>query len=109
MKNRYNVLQLEEIEKFIWLDIVIYHTPIWWFSIPFNFKKYLDEVLTAGYGNGLLTSDGRNLKNPEINYGTGGLLYGKQYILTSSGNVPQGAFTLPNEFFKEISVENGPL
>lgn len=107
VNNRYNVL--EEVEKFMWSDIVIYHTPIWWFSIPFNFKKYLDEVLTAGYCNGMWTSDGRNSKNPEINYGTGGLLHGKQYILTSSWNAPQGAFTLPNEFFKGISVDDGPL
>jgi putative NADPH-quinone reductase len=36
------------------------------------------------------TSDGRDSENPEINYGTGGLLQGKQYILTTSWNAPQG-------------------
>ena len=99
----------EEVEKFIWSDIIVYHTPIWWFAVPFNFKKYLDEVLTAGYQNGMWTSDGRDSENPEINYGTGGLLQGKQYILTTSWNAPQGAFMLPNEFFNQISVDNGPL
>ncbi|WP_062053815.1 NAD(P)H-dependent oxidoreductase [Aquimarina longa] len=99
----------DEVLKFIWSDIVIYHTPIWWFSIPFNFKKYLDEVLTAGYKNGMWESDGRTAKNPEINYGTGGLLTGKKYILTTSWNAPKGAFILPNEFFNEISVDNGPM
>lgn len=98
-----------EVEKFIWSDLIIYHTPIWWFSVPFNFKKYLDEVLTAGYNNGMWTSDGRNSENPEINYGTGGLLQGKQYMLTTSWNAPEGAFTLPNEFFNQMSVDNGPL
>lgn len=100
---------LDEVEKFIWADVIIYHTPIWWFAVPFNFKKYLDEVLTAGYGNGMWISDGRNPKSPEINYGTGGLLQGKEYIITSSWNAPQGAFTFPNEFFNQISVDNGPL
>ncbi|MDG5492916.1 NAD(P)H-dependent oxidoreductase [Psychroserpens sp. SPM9] len=99
----------DEVEKFIWSDLIIYHTPIWWFSVPFNFKKYLDEVLTAGYNNGMWTSDGRNSENPEINYGTGGLLHGKQYMLTTSWNAPEGAFTLPDEFFNQISVDNGPL
>ncbi len=99
----------DEVEKFVWSDLIIYHTPIWWFALPFNFKKYLDEVLTAGYANGMWTSDGRNPENPEINYGTGGLLQGKEYILTTSWNAPQGSFTLPNEFFNQISVDNGPL
>ena len=35
--------ELTEVEKFIWADMIIYHTPIWWFAVPFNFKKYLDE------------------------------------------------------------------
>ena len=99
----------EEVEKFIWSDIIIYHTPIWWFAVPFNFKKYLDEVLTTGYNNGMWTSDGRDSENPEINYGTGGLLQGKEYIMTTSWNAPKGSFTLPNEFFNQISVDNGPL
>jgi modulator of drug activity B len=103
----YNVS--DEVEKFIWSDLIIYHTPIWWFALPFNFKKYFDEVLTAGCNNGMWTSDGRKPENPEINYGTGGLLHGKQYIITTSWNAPQGAFTLPNEFYNQISVDNGPL
>lgn len=73
----------EEVSKYIWADIIIYHTPVWWFSIPFKFKKYFDEILAAGYHNGIWMSDGRNPENPEMNYGTGGLLHGKKYILIS--------------------------
>ena len=85
------------------------------FSDAKKYKVQTTEInkgyheLTAGYGNGMWTSDGRNPDNPEINYGTGGLLHGKQYILTTSWNAPQGAFTLPDEFFDQISVDNGPL
>ena len=99
----------EELEKFIWSDLIIYHAPIWWFGIPYNFKKYLDEVLTFGYGKGMWISDGRKPEHPEINYGTGGLLHGKQYILTTSWNAPKGAFTIPGEFFNLISPDQGPL
>lgn len=88
----------EEVEKFKWADIVIYHTPIWWFQIPFGFKKYIDEVFTKGHQNGIYKSDGRSRTNPDINYGTGGLMHGKKYILTSSWNAPKAAFTLENEF-----------
>ena len=103
----YNVK--EEVEKFKWADIVIYHTPIWWFQIPFGFKKYIDEVFTEGHQNGIYASDGRSRKNPNVNYGTGGLMHGKKYILTTSWNAPKTAFTLENEFFNQKSVDEGVM
>lgn len=103
----YNVK--EEVEKFKWSDIVIYHTPIWWFQIPFGFKKYIDDVFTEGHQNGIYASDGRSRKNPNINYGTGGLMHGKKYILTTSWNAPKTAFILENEFFNQKSVDEGVM
>ncbi|WP_179347821.1 NAD(P)H-dependent oxidoreductase [Winogradskyella pacifica] len=105
--DNYDVKQ--EVEKFKWADIVIYHTPIWWFQIPFGFKKYIDEVFTEGHQNGIYSSDGRSRKNPNINYGTGGLMHGKKYILTTSWNAPKTAFTLENEFFNQKSVDDGVM
>ena len=98
-----------EVEKFKWADVVVYHTPVWWFQLPHGFKKYLDEVFTAGHQNGIYKSDGRSASNPAINYGTGGLLHGRKYLLTTSWNAPKTAFTLPGEFFLEKSVDEGPL
>jgi modulator of drug activity B len=54
-------------------------------------------------------SDGRKADNPKINYGTGGMLGGRKYMVTTSWNAPETAFTLPGEFFNETSVDNGPL
>lgn len=99
----------EEVAKFVWADLVIYHTPIWWFQLPFGFKKYIDEVFTAGHQKGIYHSDGRRSANPLINYGTGGLLQGTKYMLTTSWNAPHTAFTLPGEFFNGRSVDDGPL
>ena len=109
-----NIYQLpydknEEVEKFVWADYIIYHTPIWWFQLPNGLKKYIDEVFTAGHAKGIYMSDGRNAENPEINYGTGGMLGGRKYMLTTSWNAPATAFTLPGEFFSEKSVDDGPL
>lgn len=98
-----------EVEKFVWADVIIYHTPIWWFQLPHGFKKYIDVVFTAGHANGIYKSDGRSAENPTINYGTGGMLLGKKYMLTTSWNAPKEAFTLQGEFFKEHSVDDGPL
>jgi modulator of drug activity B len=99
----------QEAENYKWADVIIYHTPIWWFQLPNGFKKYIDEVFTAGYNNGIYRSDGRNAENPSINYGTGGLMHGKKYMLTTSWNAPATAFTLPGEFFNQHSVDEGPL
>ncbi|WP_223558489.1 NAD(P)H-dependent oxidoreductase [Chryseobacterium lathyri] len=99
----------EEVKKFVWADFIIYHTPIWWFQLPNGFKKYIDEVFTAGHTKGIYMSDGRKAENPEINYGTGGMLGGRKYMVTTSWNAPETAFTLPGEFFNETSVDNGPL
>ncbi|NIG55981.1 NAD(P)H-dependent oxidoreductase [Chitinophaga sp. Cy-1792] len=99
----------EEVKKYLWADVIIYHFPVWWFSLPHDLKKYIDVVFTAGHDKGLYTSDGRSSRNPDINYGTGGTLKGRQYMFTSSWNAPAAAFTLPGEFFQERSVDDGVL
>lgn len=100
---------MQEAENYKWADIIIYHTPIWWFQIPNGLKKYIDEVFTAGHNNGIYANDGRSRKNPAINYGTGGLMHGKCYMVTSSWNAPETAFTLPGEFFDEHTPDQGVL
>lgn len=99
----------EEVAKYVWADVVIYHTPIWWFQLPHGFKQYIDVVFEEGHKTGIYISDGRKADNPTRNYGTGGMLHGRKYMVTSSWNAPKEAFTLPEEFFMQISVDDGPL
>jgi len=99
----------DEVEKFVWADIVIYHTPVWWFGLPHKFKEYIDRVFTAGHRTGMYYSDGRKRENPSLNYGTGGTLHGRRYLLTTTWNAPETAFTLPGEFFGQRSVDNGVM
>ncbi|WP_343532678.1 NAD(P)H-dependent oxidoreductase [Pedobacter sp.] len=100
---------VDEVENFKWADIIIYHTPIWWFQVPNKLKQYIDEVFTAGHQNGIYASDGRSRQTPEINYGTGGLMHGKKYMVTTTWNAPETAFTLEGEFFDQTSVDKGVL
>ncbi|HEY0272178.1 MAG TPA: NAD(P)H-dependent oxidoreductase [Chitinophaga sp.] len=99
----------EEVARYVWANVVIYHTPIWWFQVPHGLKRYIDEVFTAGHNAGIYHSDGRSSKNPAVNYGTGGQLHGRKYMITSSWNAPREAFTLPGEFFMQRSVDDGVL
>lgn len=98
-----------EVEKFVWADVVIYHFPIWWMYIPYELKEYIDRVFTAGHRKGMYYSDGRKADNPLRNYGTGGMMQGKKYMVTTTWNAPETAFTLPDEFFQGRSVDDGVL
>ncbi|OOV20457.1 NAD(P)H-dependent oxidoreductase [Flavobacterium sp. LM4] len=98
----------KEVENFLWADIIIYHFPIWWMYIPFPLKEYFDRVLTAGHKK-LYYSDGRKAGNHEHNYGTGGLLHSRKYMVTTTWNAPETAFSLTDEFFEGRSVDDGVL
>lgn len=99
----------DEVDKFLWADVVVYHFPVWWMYIPFTLKKYMDTVLTEGHRKGMYYSDGRKADNPTRNYGKGGSMHGTQYMVTTTWNAPETAFTIPEEFFEGRSVDNGVL
>ena len=67
-------------------------------------KKYLDEVFTAGHGS-LYANDGRTRSDASQKYGSGGLIQGKQYLLSLTWNAPQQAFDDPSDFFEGIGVD----
>ena len=89
----------EEIENHRWADIVIVQSPVNWMGVPWSFKKYIDEVYSAGSDNGLMCrGDGRHRSDPEKGYGAGGVLQGKRYMLSLTLNAPRGAFNDPDEY-----------
>ncbi|QYJ69024.1 NAD(P)H-dependent oxidoreductase [Flavobacterium litorale] len=99
----------EEVQKYVWADVIMYHFPVWWFSMPYKLKEYIDVVFTAGHKKGIYYSDGRKNYNPDVNYGTGGSLQGRKYMVTTTWNAPKTSFTLPGEFFDMKSVDDGVL
>lgn len=94
----------EEVQKFLWADLVIYQMPGWWMGAPWTVKKYLDEVLTAGHGS-LYANDGRTRSDASQKYGSGGLIHGKKYMLSLTWNAPQQAFDDPTDFFEAKGVD----
>ncbi|MES2072616.1 MAG: NAD(P)H-dependent oxidoreductase [Pseudomonadota bacterium] len=82
-----------EVQKHVWADIIILQSPVYWFGMPWIYKKYVDEVFTAGLiQQSLLVDDGRTREDPSKQYGTGGKMQGKQYMLSLTWNAPGEAF-----------------
>lgn len=38
-----------EVDKVAWADLVIFHFPLWWYSMPAIMKGWVDRVLVSGY------------------------------------------------------------
>ncbi len=87
-----------ELEKHRWADVVLLQSPVNWMMVPWTFKKYMDEVYTAGMGGALCEGDGRRRDAPKKNYGAGGTLNGKKYMLSLTFNAPEESFNDPNEY-----------
>lgn len=87
----------EEQEKVKWADYIIYQTPIYNYSVPALFKKYIDQTHEHGvYFRG----------NTE-EYGIGGgLLSGKKYMFSTTWNAPIAAFNDRNSFFEGKNIED---
>ena len=96
-----------EVANHQWADIVIMQFPENWMGGPWSFKKYMDEVYTAGMNGRLCSGDGRTPEAPKANYGMGGMLKGKKYMLSLTFNAPREAFDDPSQaFFAGGSVDD---
>ena len=97
----------EEIEKHIWADAIILQTPVNWMGMPWSFKKYMDMVYSAGMDGRLCAGDGRSREDAGKQYGSGGTLTGRKYMLSLTFNAPADAFDDPDQFlFEGKSVDD---
>lgn len=86
----------QEVDKHLWADVIVTQSPVFWFGNPWIYKKYVDDVFTAGLVQGsFLAGDGRSAGDPSAQYGSGGKLQGKRYLLSLTMNSPQAAFDDP--------------
>ena len=96
----------EEVEKHLWADVVIIQTPVYWMSVPYIFKKYIDEVFTMGLVESKIADDdGRTRSDLSKKYGSGGLLGGKNYMISTTWNAPLESFEEPAQFFEGKGVD----
>lgn len=86
----------EEVEKHLEADIVMLQTPVNWFGAPWIYKKYVDEVFNNGLlSKKFLSDDGRTREDATKQYGTGGHLQGKKFMISATWNAPSEAFGNP--------------
>lgn len=105
MREEYDVNA--EVEKHQWADVVLLQTPVNWMGVPWSFKRYMDVVYTAGMGGALCNGDGRTRSDRTRQYGTGGTLTGKKYMLSLTFNAPREAFDDSNQYlFQGKSVDD---
>ncbi len=95
----------EEVDKHCWADVVILQSPTNWMGLPWSFKKYMDEVYTAGMFGKMSQNDGRTEAAPKKNYGGGGLLQNTKYMLSLTFNAPEEAFNDSDDFFEGKSID----
>lgn len=86
----------EEVHKHLEADLVILQTPVNWFSAPWIYKKYVDEVFNLGLQKQLLLEgDGRTRSDLSKQYGTGGKMQGRKFMISATWNAPREAFDNP--------------
>lgn len=97
----------EQLAHFEWADRVILQSPVNWMTIPWSFKKYMDDVFTAGMGGALCAFDGQTPEEPKKNYGTGGTRTNTKYMLSFTFNAPEESFNDDSEYlFQGRSVDD---
>jgi modulator of drug activity B len=98
----------DEVQKHLWADIIILQSPVYWFGNPWIYKKYADEVFMAGFMQQVfLTDDGRSREDSSKQYGTGGKMQGKKYMLSLTWNAPKESFGDKNQYlFGEKTVDD---
>nr|WP_315242226.1 NAD(P)H-dependent oxidoreductase [uncultured Flavobacterium sp.] len=98
----------KEVEKHMQADLIILQTPVNWESTPWIYKKYVDDVFTSAmFSKKFLTGDGRTAAVPSKQYGTGGNMQGKKFMLCATWNAPEESFNDPSQnLFKGKSADD---
>lgn len=92
----------KEVRKIQWADVIILQTPGWWMTTPWQFVRYMDLVFIQP---GIVGNDGRHNDRPTENYGKGGILTEKRYMISSTWNAPKEAFEREHDFFEAKGID----
>lgn len=94
-----------EIVKFAWADFILFQYPVYWMTLPWKAKKYVDEIFSGGVGTVTYSDDGRSRDDASKKYGSGGLMNDKKYMLSLTYNCPASEFDNKDGFFEGLSLD----
>ncbi|MFI0879046.1 NAD(P)H-dependent oxidoreductase [Streptomyces parvus] len=83
-----------EQRKFVEADVVLFQFPVFWFATPPTLKKYVDDVYEYGKFFG-----------PGPAYGRGGLLGGRDYLVSTTWNASSDDFGTGQSIIAGRSVD----
>jgi len=95
----------DELDKFEWADYIFFQYPVYWMSVPWITKKYIDEIFSAGVGTVTYANDGRSREDASKKYGSGGLMRDKKYMLSLTYNCPTSEFSNNEGFFDGLTLD----
>lgn len=89
----------KEVEKHLQAGIVILQTPVNWISTPWIYKKYVDDVFTSALkSQKLLSGDGRVAGDASKQYGTGGKMKGRKFMISATWNAAEKDFNDESQY-----------
>jgi NADPH dehydrogenase (quinone) len=87
----------EEVAKHMRAAVVILQMPVNWFGAPWIYKKYADEVFNLGLEKeAMADSDGRSRADSSRQYGSGGKMQGRKFMICATWNAPRDAYGNPS-------------
>ncbi len=97
----------EQLDHHQWADVILLQSPVNWMGVSWRFKQYMDDVYSAGMAGQLCDGDGRTRSDPSKQYGSGGTLTGKKYMISLTFNAPLEAFDDEDQYlFQGKSVDD---
>ena len=74
-----------------------------------DYKKYIDEIFSAGAEKVTYINDGRSREDASKKYGSGGLMKGKKYMVSLTYNCPTSEFDNKEGFFDGLSLDEANI
>jgi len=87
--------RINEVNKMLWADLIFIQFPIYWFQVPGKLKQYLDDVFVYN-----------QFYHFSKEYGQGGLMADRKFLLSTTWNAPESAFGDPSEFFEGKQIDD---
>ncbi|WP_461240437.1 NAD(P)H-dependent oxidoreductase [Paucilactobacillus sp. N302-9] len=75
-------------------DLIVFQFPVYWYAVPANLKKYIDDVFTMDFAY-----------EATLKYADGPLLTGKRFFCSTTWGAPASAFE-QNEFLAGLTVKD---